>query len=332
MPTPPRNNVMLSASGRRVSLMRHLQASLDDLDPGGRVLATDITLTSPAMHLCDDRTVVPPYRDPNCLDALLNFVRERGVRLIVPTIDPELAFYAKHVQAFAEAGARINVSAPATVEIGGDKQRTHEWLTSSGFPTVRQVPLEQFRAPMEGMAFPLLVKPRFGSSSIGITRANDPAHIDARRYEQNLIVQTIAGGKEYTVDVFIDGKGKCRCAVPRRRIETRGGEVSKGVTVRQPAVSALAKQIAEALPGGYGVLNIQIFYDDQTDTLAVIEINPRFGGGYPLSHEAGAPMTRWLLEDVLGLPSTATDDAWRDGLVMLRYDEAVFVTREQAGV
>jgi carbamoyl-phosphate synthase large subunit len=120
--------------------------------------------------------------------------------------------------------------------------------------------------------------------------------------------------------------------VPRRRIETRGGEVSKGVTIRQPPVITLAKQIAEALPGGYGVLNVQIFYDEKTDALAVIEINPRFGGGYPLAHEAGAHMTRWLLEDVFDLPSTATDDNWRDGLVMLRFDEAVFVTREQAGV
>jgi carbamoyl-phosphate synthase large subunit len=312
--------------------MRHLQQSLDELGTGGRVIATDIHLTSPAMHLCDDHVVVPPYRDPGCLDFLLTFVRERRIGLIVPTIDTELAFYAKNAHAFAAAGARINVSSLETIEIGGDKQKTHDWLTKFGFPTVRQVPLENFRAPMEGMAFPLLVKPRFGSSSIGITKANDPHHIDSRRAEQNLIVQTIASGKEYTTDVFIDRGGKCRCAVPRRRIETRGGEVSKGVTIRQPAVITLAKQIAEALPGGYGVLNVQIFYDEKTEALAVIEINPRFGGGYPLAHEAGAHMTRWVLEDVFDLPSTATDDNWRDGLVMLRFDEAVFVTREQAGV
>jgi carbamoyl-phosphate synthase large subunit len=120
--------------------------------------------------------------------------------------------------------------------------------------------------------------------------------------------------------------------VPRLRLETRGGEVSKGVTVRNRAVIDAARQVVHALPGARGVLNIQIFYDEVARQANVIEINPRFGGGYPLTHQAGAPMATWLLEEALGLPCSARDDQWREGVVMLRYDDAVFVDAADVGV
>ena len=130
-----------------------------------------------------------------------------------------------------------------------------------------------------------------------------------------------------TIDVYIDRQGEPRCAVPRKRLETRSGEVSKGMTVREPKLQEMASRIASALPGGFGVINVQIFYDKEADQLSVIEINPRFGGGYPLSHEAGARCTHWLIEDCLDLPLSIENDVWRSGLVMLRYDDAIFVDK-----
>jgi carbamoyl-phosphate synthase large subunit len=323
---------MLSAAGRRVALMRLLQQSIDSLGIPGGVLAMDIHRTSPAMQLAQESVIVPPYRDPRCLPALLEICRQYNLRLIVPTIDPELTFYSQHQDKFRLLGCRINISLPQTIEIGFDKQKTHEFLLSHGFPTVRQATLQQMLDSKADLELPLIAKPRRGSSSIGITTATTRQQLEARSHEPELLVQSIAAGQEYTVDVFIDRAGRCRCAVPRRRIETRAGEVSKAVTVRHPSVSDLARRVAEALPQAFGVLNIQIFHDPRTDQMAVIEINPRFGGGYPLSHEAGAPMARWLLEDILDMPSGHEYDRWRAGLVMLRYDEAVFVEARQAGV
>jgi carbamoyl-phosphate synthase large subunit len=146
------------------------------------------------------------------------------------------------------------------------------------------------------------------------------------------VVQATAPGDEYTVDVLVQRDGRCVCTVPRRRLEVRAGEVSKGVTVRNAAIEHLTKDVAERLPGAYGVLNIQLFHDPATGNVQVIEINPRFGGGYPLSQRAGAPLARWLLEEVAGLPSSATNQEWRAGVVMLRFDDAVFVDAGQVGV
>jgi len=325
-------NILLSAAGRRVALMQLLRDSLDELGIKGEILATDITALSSAYQAAGAKRLVPDYRDRQCLHALLDLCREYHINLIIPTIDPDLPFYAQHHAAFADLGVALHLSSLQTINIGNDKQATHEWLLAQGLPTVRQRPAEELLADRSGWAYPLFVKPRKGSSSIGAARVDDRASLEHATRGGHYIAQTIAPGNEYTVDVYLDPDGLCRCVLPRLRLETRSGEVSKGVAVREPAVIDLARRVAEALPGARGVLNIQIFYDKPTGELNVIEINPRFGGGYPLTHAAGAHMTRWVIEEAMGLPCTARDDQWQDGLVMLRYDEAVFVTRQQAGL
>jgi carbamoyl-phosphate synthase large subunit len=143
------------------------------------------------------------------------------------------------------------------------------------------------------------------------------------------VAQTIASGNEHTIDALTDHTGRCICAVPRRRLETRSGESSKGITVRSDELISLAERICESLPGPYGPLTIQVFIDDSTGEVNVVEINPRFGGGYPLSWEAGARYPQWMIEEILGLPSTATSSEWQSGLVMLRWDEGVFVSADK---
>jgi len=214
-------------------------------------------------------------------------------------------------------------------------------LTAHGFPTVRQTRPATALLDPATWPLPLMAKPRFGSASEGVGLVRNTAELEllVARDEAgtplldgrpgDMVVQTVAPGDEYTIDVLVDRSGQCLCAVPRRRLEVRAGEVSKAVTVRSPELIDLAFGLSKALPGAYGVLNFQVFADDVTGELAVIEINPRFGGGFPLSHRAGADYARWLLEDVRGLPSTASATAWRDGLVMLRYDAAVFVDQQQ---
>ena len=53
-------------------------------------------------------------------------------------------------------------------------------------------------------------------------------------------------------------------------------------------------------------------------------VNARFGGGYPLAHHAGARFADWLLDEIDGRPCRA-HDGWREGVTMLRYDDAVFL-------
>ncbi len=298
--------------------MSILRRSLANLGLTGPILASDVSGYAAAFHLADRGIVVPPQSDPGFVAALLQICEREGVRLVVPTHDGELPLLAAARERFAAVGATVSISAPETIAIGRDKARTHAWLTEHGFPTVRQGTVSDVLADASSWQWPLIAKPRAGSAGIGVVRCASVADLP----EGDVVVQELAPGAEHTVDVLVLRDGRCRVAVPRRRIEVRAGEVSKGVTVRHEPLQACARAIAEALPDAYGALNVQVFGDG--DELRVIEVNARYGGGFPLAYEAGARLTDWTIEELLDRPSTVTDD-WRDGLVMLRYDEAAFV-------
>ena len=321
--------VLISSAGRRVELLRGFRRALAAVGAApGRVLATDCSWYSSAFHDADEAFLVPRLDDPAFVPRLFELCVKHRVDLIVPTIDTEMPVWVAHRNRFDEIGTTIALSHGDVVAIAADKQHTHDWLVAQGFPTVGQTTPAGALADPDAWTFPLMAKPRFGSAGLGVGLVRDAEELAlvARRGHElgEIVVQRVAPGVEHTIDVLADRSGRCVCAVPRRRIEVRAGEVSKGVTVRSAVLEDLAGRICEALPGAYGALNVQVFVDDP-DRLAVIEINARYGGGFPLSLEAGADFPRWMLEELRGLPSTASPDGWRDGLVMLRYDAALFV-------
>jgi carbamoyl-phosphate synthase large subunit len=224
------------------------------------------------------------------------------------------------------------VSAPETVDISRNKTLTHSWLSERGFPVPRQSTPEQILAQSSEWQLPLIVKPNGGSASIGVHVVHSFQALDAAaKSTEGLIVQELIAGREHTVNVFLNNRGQCICAVPHYRIEVRAGEVSKAVTVKHLGLMQMVRRLVEMLPGAYGALNVQCFLT-ASDEIRIIEVNARFGGGYPLAHMAGAKMTQWLLEDIRGAPPKTYYDDWQDGLLMLRYDDAVFSTRSDAAM
>jgi carbamoyl-phosphate synthase large subunit len=321
--------VAISSAGRRVALLRGFRAALHTSGIAGRVLAMETTTVAAAYHDADAGILVPHCLDADFVPRVLEVCARERINLLIPTIDTELPAYAAHRDDFAAIGTHVVISSMEVVEICADKRRTHAFLAAHGLPTVHQ------RTVGEGidtaMHFPLIVKPARGSASLGVRTVANAEQLDAAREEHELIVQSVAPGREYTIDVYVDEHGACRCAVPRRRIEVRAGEVSKAVTARSPELIRIARDVVRALPGARGVITIQAFFDDTTGEVNVIEINPRFAGGYPLSLAAGADFPRWLVETALGRQPDIDSDAWLDRLLMLRYDDAIFVREGYGG-
>jgi carbamoyl-phosphate synthase large subunit len=325
-------NVLISSAGRRVALVNIFRRALADMERRGRVMAADMSSLSSAFHSADHSFLVPSCTHPEFIPSILKNCRQHAIDLVIPTIDPELPIYAEHRESFSDIGTTIAVSTPEVVAITCDKVTTHQWLVERGFPTVKQFSCGEGDVRSNGWPFPLLVKPRRGSASIGVAVVEDRLQLEIATRAGDYVAQTIAAGNEHTIDVLTDRAGRCVCAVPRRRLETRSGESSKGITVRSEELISLAERICESLPGAYGPLTIQVFVDDSTGEINVVEINPRFGGGFPLSWEAGARYPQWMIEEILGLPSTATDSEWQSDLVMLRWDEGVFVRADKVGM
>jgi len=319
-----KENILLSSAGRRVGLLACIRDSIDIRGAGRKVFAIDSVSTAPAAFFGDSAWPVPRCNDPNFLDRVLDLCTEHSVGLLVPTIDTELPVYAAAVDEFAGFGVTVCISSPSTVKICRNKISCHEWLSANGFPTVRQTDVLTALCDPQAWPLPLIAKPYNGSASIGVRRIDTRPDLEALAKTTNgCIIQEVAAGREFTINVYVNRSGECVCALPHWRMEVRAGEVSKGITVKDRRLMDLAQAVSEALPGAYGPLNIQCFMDD-AGAIRIIEINPRFGGGYPLAHHAGGRFTDWLLDELEGRRISSYED-WTDDLAMLRYDEAVFV-------
>lgn len=318
-------NILVSSAGRRGALVRLLQKEVADL--GGRVYATDSDTWSAACRLADGWDRVPRCTNPDFVERTLDICRQREIRLIVPTIDTELPIYAAHKQLFRDAGVEVAISGPETVSIGGDKIRTHSFLLENQLPVVRQHVVD-VACPETIPELPVIIKPRRGSASIGVQRIEDAEAFwfHFKRCAEP-IVQEVARGHEYTVNFYVDRQGRCISAVPHRRFETRGGEVSKAIAEKHPLLIETARRLTKALPDAWGALCFQAFVDD-SGGIRMIEINPRFGGGYPIAHATGANFIRMLVNEVRGLSIPEPNDNWTNGVAMIRWEDAVFTTAE----
>lgn len=115
-----------------------------------------------------------------------------------------------------------------------------------------------------------------------------------------------------------------KCAVPRQRIFVRAGEISKGVTRKNNIIKEFKDKFS-FLDGAFGCLAIQVFCHKKTEKVLGIEINPRFGGGYPLSYLAGANYPLWLIMECFYNKDIPIYNEWKDNLLMLRYDSEILV-------
>lgn len=314
----------ITSAGRRVELARSFYDDAQSLGVSLSILAVDSDPQfSAACEFVDDCKIVPPVNSSRYLPALKEICLSQKIDLVIPTIDPELPILAEARLGLVAQGINIVVSSSEAVSIARDKLRTAEVFASHGIASPRTFLLKHLLIEENLLSGPLVLKRIDGSRSIGLHFIDSPQeaknlNLDSGSY----IAQERCFGPEYTINCYVDQQGKLRAVVPHRRIETRSGEVSKGATERRADLHQLAHQIVKALPGLRGPFCFQAILTKEGPV--VFEINARFGGGYPLAHAAGATFGKWLMQEALGIPCTANDD-WQDGLLMLRYDAAVFV-------
>lgn len=314
-------NVVILAAGRRVELVQAFKADLAAVSPTGRVFATDLSPgLSSACQVADQAFKLPGVRDAGYADALLDLCESHGIGLVVPTIDTELQRLADERERFASRGVHLAVSDPTLIADCRDKRRTAALFEGIGIDTPAIYPPDAVR-------FPAFVKPYDGSRSIGAAALMTAETLtpDLLADEKLMFMEFIGPDHvEYTVDGYYDRHGNLCCLVPRQRLEVRSGEVSKGVTRRGALYDHLLPRLSK-IRGARGCLTAQFFVNHETGACLGIEINPRFGGGFPLTHAAGAPFSAWLIDEYLRGGTTQFFDAWKADLLMLRYDAKVLV-------
>ncbi len=319
-----RLNILFTCIGRRVSLLNSFRKAARQIKINALFSGTDTTELSSALQLCDRKYIVKPIRHPDYLKQLLQIVKQNRVKLLVPTIDTDLLLLAKNKKKFAEFGCFVLVSEPSVVEICQDKRKTHKFLVTNSFDAPETIS-PRTALTRKKISWPYLLKPWDGAAGKNVTVVNNRKELAffACRIP-NAICQELVKGTEYTCDVYVDLQLKVRCVVPRKRIEVRAGEVSKGQVVKNEQIMNRAAELVRTLKAGPGVITVQCFLQ-QNGKVRFSEINPRFGGGAPLAIRAGANFPKWILQELLDRKPRIKFDGFKDHLIMLRYDGEVWL-------
>jgi len=321
--TGTRLNIMFTCIGRRVSLLNSFRKSARQLKLQSSFVGTDTDKLSPALQLCDKGYIVKPVSHRDYLKELLAIVKNEKIKLIVPTVDLDLKLLAVNKSKFEKLGCFVLISAPDVIDICQDKRETFHFLSNAGFGTPYTWS-SQSALRKKDLRYPCFLKPWDGYASRGSAVVRNRMELSFyAKTVPNCIVQEYASGPEYTCDVFVDFDGVVRCVVPRKRLEVRTGEVSKAQIVKDPKVMETAARAVEALSAGPGVITVQMIKNG-SGKINIIEINPRFGGGVPLSIKSGANFPKWILQLLIGIKPRMKMDGFKDGLIMLRYDSEVW--------
>jgi carbamoyl-phosphate synthase large subunit len=334
-------NVLLTCAGRRCFAIRAFKQALNNR---GRVLACDATGDAPALQIADKGFVVPSIDADNYVDVLLTICRDQRVRLLIPALEPELPLLATHSARFLEIGTLPLVSSSEIIETCYDKLKTAKFLEQCGLTVPRTyVELGAARQALSRgeITFPLVVKPRWGVSSMGLAIAEDDqdlnfafnttekqiacsflAQVSVAAPGKCVLIQERLSGEEYGLDIVNDLSGRHVCTFGKRKLKMRGGQTDRAITVNDEKLQKLGQLIGEQL-SHVGILDCDLFACEEG--YRVIDLNPRIGGGYPFSHLAGANVPSALIAWMYGEEADPRCFQIQPNIAIARCDEYVAI-------
>ena len=303
-------NILFTCAGRRTYLLYYFKEQLGD---EGQIIGADLQMTAPALSAADVAVTVPKVYDEHYVDRLLDICQQFHVDLLISLNDLELPILAEAKERFTEIGVCAVVSDKHVIDICFDKYVTTQFIRVLGLEAPKTyIDLDEAKeALVTGeLKYPVVLKPRWGSGSIGIEVAEDEIDMvmmyamlkkkvkktilaTASVGDEYIMIQQMIQGKEYGLDVMNDLQGNCIAVSVKEKLAMRAGETDKAVTVDLPVVREMGRIIGSELKH-IGNLDCDIL--EQDGHYYVLELNPRFGGGFPFSYEAGVNLPKALIE------------------------------------
>jgi len=306
-----KTNILFTCAGRRNYIIKYFKETLKG---DGNIVAADMQLTAPALSDADKAYIVPPVDSDSYINELLEICKKEEIRAIISLNDLELPVLSSNKSCFDEIGVRVIISNGQVIDICFDKWKTIEFAKGNNI----KVPMTflNYEAltnylDSKSIEFPLVVKPRWGSASIGIEFPDNEyelelcyklvkeklkksilANAGSSDPKNTILFQEKIIGKEYGIDVLNNFDGKPVKVYVKEKLAMRAGETDKAVLRNIPELEKMGYTIGTSL-GHIGNLDIDVFEKDGKYYL--LEMNPRFGGGYPFSHMSGANYPKALI-------------------------------------
>ena len=311
-------NILLTSVGRRVELIQEFKSAAERLEIDLTLHGADITDTAPALAFCDKIHIVPKIRDERYIPVLLELCEKEHIDLLIPTIDTDLLLLSENRNLFENSGTKVMISDLDKVQLCRDKNLTSDFFRSCGLNAPQTV---NNYSEYKGN-YPCFIKPKDGSSSIDAFKVNSAAELKVyAEHIKDYVIQPFVSGEEFTVDIFCDFDGNPIYITPRKRLSVRAGEVIKTEICQDKNIIVEMKKLIN-LFNPCGPITVQLIRDSAGDDY-YIEINPRFGGGAPLSMKAGANSAEAILRILSGEHLSYIENAAINGAVYCRFDQSV---------
>lgn len=304
-------NVLLTSVGRRAYLVKYFKEVLGDK---GRVFVSNSDDKSVAFHYADGHAITPIIYDDNYIPFLLEYCQKNKINILISLFDIDLLVLAKNRERFLEIGTNVIVSDPKLIEVCNDKWKTYKFLTNNGFRTpLTFLSLEDALHAIDrgDLNYPVLVKPRFGCGSIGISIADNEMELrfyyekilkkinksylkyESKNEIEKIIFQELLEGQEYGADIINDLNGELQAVNIRKKIAMRSGETDIAEIVDEPRIKSVLYDLGKKTKH-IGNMDCDVFMVNGIPY--VLEMNARFGGGYPFSHVAGCKLPQAIID------------------------------------
>jgi carbamoyl-phosphate synthase large subunit len=319
--------ILLTSAGRRGYLVKYFKQALGN---NGEVWGADSSQYTPAFQYCDKAFLLPEVNEPNYLDKVIGLCNDNKIDIVIPLIDPELIVMAQQRQRFYDEDITVVVSPLKTIRISFDKYLTYQFGKDNGIAVPKTfIDIDEaLRSISSGeLNWPLLVKPRKGSASLGIIPCQNECLLKfAFENCPQPMIQQYINGDEYGYDTFCDFDFRPISVFCKKKLMMRSGETDKAISTNDPQLVDFGLKIAQNLQI-FGPADLDVIMDK--DGPKLLEINPRFGGGYPCSHLAGADFPAKLIAIRKGQKLTPDIGSCPAGIVMLKQDEIISLTNKK---
>lgn len=311
-------NILILSAGTRNKIVQYFKKSID-----GKVIATDMQKTAPAIYEADNYYIVPRITAPNYIDIILNICKKECVDAVLSLIDPELSLLAKNEEKFNASGVKIIGSSYELCERALDKMQMFYWLVEHNYNCAKSyVNKNDFFKDLDSgkISFPVFVKPVRGSASIAISRVEDKETLEILfKHSDNLMIQEFLQGQEIGADVYIDMiSGEVVSIFTKKKLLMRAGETDKAVSFKDKKLFELIEKFCQE-SGWRGQIDIDIF--DIDGKYYISEVNPRFGGGYPHAYESGCNHMKLIDNNINNIKNQKNIGSYKDGVYMMKYNE-----------
>lgn len=311
-------NILILNAGTRDILIKNF---LETCNGRCQIITTDSYVLAPALYETPKHYVTKRWDEEGYWNEIEAICRKENVGLILSLVDPELELLARQKSRFSEMDILVNIGEENIIKATFDKFETLEYLRKNGYHWIKSyIDVELALQDIEDgkLTFPLVIKPRKGSGSVGIEIVHSVEHLKGLCKDHNdILIQEYMDGQEIGADVYIDLlSGEVVSIFTKKKLKMRAGETDKSVSFKDDRLFQLLTDFAKGF-GLNGVNDIDIF--ERNGEYYISEVNPRFGGGYVHAYAAGVDFPKYLVNNMNGLNNEPSIGSYDSNLYMMKY-------------